>query len=115
MTLDTIKSGAITVWRSLVGVYRYMLPSFMIITGMFFAYAVGSQGLSEWWLVPAYLFAGFALGAAQDRAEAVAKEAWGERFLRLIETDHDLSVTITHNIAEVEDALRPRREKEPAQ
>lgn len=111
MTIDNIKAGVTALWRGLVGVYRYMLPSIMIIIGLFVAYAVGRQGLSEWWLIPAYLFAGFALGAAQDRAEAIAKTVWAERFLRLIETDHDFTVTITHNVSEVEDALRARKAK----
>lgn len=107
----TFKNGAAALWTAARSIYRQSIPAMMLFVALVTAYTFGTLGWSMWSMIIVYLIGAFAVSAAEDRAEAAAKTEWAERFLRMIETDHDLSVTITHRAEDIANALREREEK----
>ena len=82
---------------------RRAAPATMMTGAMIGAFTIGKNGGAFWWLLLPMIFGGFALGAAEDRAEARASTVWASKFWRLIETDHILEILVTHTNAERQD------------
>jgi len=72
-----------------------MLGAFAVVS----AYAIGAVGGGNWWTLIPVVLMGASIGLAADRAEARAKSDFAERFMRLIEDDHTIDVTINHRSA----------------
>lgn len=85
-----------TVWSYVCGVWRAAAPSLTVAAAIIAAYVMGSDEASFYWLLAPMILASFALGATADRESARARNETALTFLRLIETDHELQVTVTH-------------------
>lgn len=71
-------------------------PSILMVAGMMAAYGLGNAGLTSWSVLLPAVIGSWAIGLAEDRAEARASKDWAGKFWRLIETDHMLEISVTH-------------------
>ena len=91
------KRSSVLAWAALRGLFRRATPSILMAGAIIATYEIGHAGAQFWWVLVPMIFGGFAIGAAEDRAESRASNDWATRFWRLIETDHMLEINVTHS------------------
>ena len=83
-------------WSETRGVARRIAPSLFMGSAVMLAFMAGESHLSPWWMLGCMVLGGFAIGAAEDRAESRAATSWANKFWGLIESDHVVEVQVTH-------------------
>jgi hypothetical protein len=94
--MDVMKALVGRAWREIRAVARRFTPSMLMGGAILLAYTAGDIHVSPWWILICMVLGGFAIGAAEDRAENRASTAWAGKFWRLIESDHLLEISVTH-------------------